>query len=330
LERPIEEVVVPAGGNINDAIAVHPAGATIIVMGGAYDPIVINPGTVFGPVFIEAGEEVEGLATIFGEGEEAAVVLNGQTNVVIDGLQLIGGDVAGVYAVDSTGIEIRNCVIRRARQGVIFERVTTGLVFDSLVYEYQVNGIVGLGTSGFRIVNNTVFGGASGIFIGSSPGDAVAVLAADTLVQNNTIDGSSSVGIKVEAGSEFDFAGRYNINRRGYQGVSMGFRDLNSDPLFIFPPGAGGTCRSSGCDFHVQVASGGRSSPAIDRGDPDMDPALLNVLRDRTIRVDNFSDGEVPDIGYHYPGGMVTPTPFPTTPTPNPPTITPTPTFTPR
>jgi hypothetical protein len=324
-------VVVPAGGDINDAIAVHPAGATIIVEGGVYDPIVIRPGTVFGPIFIEAGDEELGDATILGEGEEAAIIIDGQTNVVIDGLQIVGGEFAGVYAVDSDAVEIRNCVIRRARHGAVFERVSAGLIFDTLFFENDANNVMGLGTSAFRIINNTIFGGDVGIFIGASPGDAVSILAADTFIQNNIIDGQESIGMKVEAGSEGDYFAGYNINRTGYQGVPPGFRDLASNPLFIFPPpaGAGEGCLTSDCDFHVQVASGGRSSPAIDRGDPDTDPLLVAELRDRTIRVDNFSDGEVVDMGYHYPGGMVTPTPFPTTPTPGPAGNTPTPTRTP-
>ncbi len=331
IPRPQKTVVVPAGGNINDAIAVHPSGATIIVEGGVYDPIVMTPGTVFGPIFIEAGDEDLGAATILGEGEDAAIVLDGQTNVVIDGLQIIGGEVAGIYAVDSDAVEIRNCVVRRARDGVVFERVANGLIFDTLFYENEVNNIAGLGTSMFRIVNNTIFGGDVGIFIGSSPGDAVAVLAGDTFVSNNSIDGQASIGIKVESGSEGDYFAGYNINRTGYQGVPKGFLDLASNPLFIFPPPVGSEkgCLTSECDFHVQVASGGRSSPAIDRGDPDTDPALVRVLRDRTIRVDNFSDGEIIDIGYHYSGGMVTPTPFPTTPTPGAGGPTRTPTATP-
>lgn len=329
IPRPQLEVTVPAGGNINDAIAVHPQGATIVVEGGVYEPIVINPGTVFGTIFIVSGDEELGQATIIGEGEDAAVTLIGQTNVVLDGLQIIGGEVAGIYAADSDGIEIRNCIVRRATNAVVFERVMGGLLFDTLIYENDDTGVMGLGTTGFRIINNTIFGQTdSGIFVGSSPGDAVAVLAGDTLIQNNIIDGNLGLGIKVESGNEGGLLVRYNINRDGYQGVVPGFRDLDANPLFTFPPPSGGTCEFAGCDFHVQIASGGRSSPAIDRGDPDTDPILLSLLRDRTIRSDGFSDGEIVDIGYHYPGGMVTPTPFPTTPTPGAggPTRTPTPT----
>lgn len=341
IQRPAEEVVVPAGGDISDAIAVHPNGATIIVESGVYDPIVVPPGTVFGTIFVQAGEQELGAVTIVGDGRTAAVNLNGQTNIVIDGLQLIGGDYAAVYAVDSDGVEIRNCVIRRAGHGIVFERVSRGLAFDNLLYENDGNGVMALGTSDFRIINNTIYGGESGIFVGSSPGDAVSILAGDTFVQNNVIDGPGAVGVKVEADNGGGYFAGYNINRRGYQGVPMGFRDLDSNPLYIFPPGPSGFCSSAECNFRVQVA-GGRSSPAIDRGDPDTDPLLVAVLRDRTIRVDNFADGEVPDLGYHYPGGMPTPTPFPTTPTPGAPiptatsgppvatsTATLTPTFTP-
>jgi hypothetical protein len=90
------------------------------------------------------------------------------------------------------------------------------------------------------------------------------------------------VGIEVESGNDNAYFAGYNINRKGYDGVSPGFRDLSSDPLFIFPPGANGNCLTSDCDFHVQVASGGPTSPAIDRR-PQHDPLLVAVLRDRTI-----------------------------------------------
>jgi hypothetical protein len=81
---------MPPGGNINDAIAIHPAGVTIIVPGGVYEPIVVTPGTVFGPIFIEAGDEEQGNATIVGVGENAAITLDGQTNFVIDA-EIVGG-----------------------------------------------------------------------------------------------------------------------------------------------------------------------------------------------------------------------------------------------
>jgi len=313
IPRPQETVVVPAGGNINDAVVIHPAGATIIVEGGVYEPIVINPGTVFGPIFIEAGSQEFGSTVIIGEGETAGVYLNGQTNVVLDGLQIIGGEYAGIYAVDSDAIEVRNCVVRRANYGAVFDRVSSGLMFDTLFYDNAVNGVMALGTSGFRAINNTIFGSEVGLFVGSSSGDAVAVLADDTFVQNNIFDGQESVGIRVEAGSEGGYFAGYNLNRTGYQGVSPGFRDLNADPAFIFPPGSNGDCITQPCNFRVQVADGGRSSAAIDRGDPDTDPLLVDVLRERTITINNFADGGIVDLGYHYPGGMSTPTPFPTT-----------------
>jgi hypothetical protein len=314
---PLEQVVIPAGGDINDAIATHSGGATIIVSGGVYEPIVINPGTVFGTIFIQAGDEVMGKATILGDGEDAAITIIGQTNIVIDGLQIIGGDTAGIYVANSTAIEVRNCIVRGANDGVVFDQVANGLLFDTLIYENRRNGVMGLGTDGFRIVNNTIFGQpGDAIFIGASPGDAVSILAGNTLVQNNSIDGNIGVGIKMESGNDEGYFGAYNINRDGYQGVG-------------FPPPPGGSCRFAECNFRVQVASGTGSSPAIDRGDPDTDPVLLSALRDRTIRSDNFSDGEVADIGYHYPFGMVTPTPFPTTPTPGAAGPTRTPTATP-
>src|SRR6185436_563880 len=55
LPQPAVEVTVPPGGSINDAIITHPLGATIIIEGGVYDPIIMNPGTVSGPIFIQAG-----------------------------------------------------------------------------------------------------------------------------------------------------------------------------------------------------------------------------------------------------------------------------------
>src|SRR5262245_36196537 len=165
IPRPQEEFIMPPGGNINDAIAIHPAGVTIIVPGGVYQPIVMNPGTVFGPIFIEAGDEELGNATIVGVGENAAITIDGQTNVVIDGLTIAGGDFAAVYAVDSDAIEIRNCVVSRGNNGVVFERVSAGLLFDTLLFDNESNTVMALGTSSFRIINNTIFGGEVGLFV---------------------------------------------------------------------------------------------------------------------------------------------------------------------
>lgn len=323
IPRPQVSVTVPAGGNISDAILLHPEGVTILLEGGVYDPVVMQPGVAFGPIFLQAGENELGEPTIIGEGYDAAITLNGQTNVVIDGLQILGGNVAGIYAVNSDAIDIRNCTIRRTRTGVIMERVSAGLIFDNLIYENSHTGISGLGTAGLRIINNTIYGHNNrGIFIGSSSGDGVAVTSSGTFVQNNVIEENVRAGVGVEEGSATGYIGAYNINRDGYEGVLPGFRDLDANPLFIFPAGG---------DFHVQIASGGRSSPAIDRGDPDTAFELITVLRRRTIRADRFADGEIVDLGYHYPEGQDTPTPFPTTPTPGPrgPTATATATPTP-
>jgi parallel beta-helix repeat protein len=330
IERPQEEVTVPAGGNINDAIRIHPQGVSIILEGGVYDPVAMEPGVVSGPIFIEAGENEEGEPTIIGQGHDAAILLDSQTNVVIDGLRIVGGNVAGVYAIDSDNIDIRNCTISRARTGVVMERVSTSLVFDNLICGNSVAGIMGLGSSDLRLINNTVYGHPNrGIFIGSSPGDGAAITGSETFVQNNIIDSNVPVGIGVENGSEDGYFATYNINTDGYEGVPPGFFDLNANPLFIFPSACPPTFDERDLKgFLVQIASGGGSSPAIDRGDPDTDPVLVAVLRERTIRNDNFADGGVPDLGFHYPEGQDTPTPFPTTPTPGPPGSTPTRTFT--
>jgi parallel beta-helix repeat protein len=315
---PQEEVIVPAGGDINDAIAVHPEGVRILIEGGVYQPVVMQPGVAFGTIVLERGDDELGVPTIIGEGNNAAITLIGQTNVIVDGLQLIGGDFAGVNVVDSESIDIRNCIIRGGRRGVVFERSGSSLVFDNLIYDNDLSGIRVLGSSMVRLINNTIYGHpASGIFIGSSPGDAVAIFSADVALQNNILEANTPFGIRAEEGSAAGYFAAYNLNRDGYDGVPVGFRDLSSNPLFIFPAGA---------DFRVQVASGAGISPAIDRGDPNTDPALVAVLRGRTIRVDNFADGGVPDLGFHYPEGQDTPTPVPTTPTPGSGPVDPTPT----
>lgn len=318
---PQEEVIVPAGGDINDAIAVHPEGVRILLEGGLYQPVVMQPGVAFGPIVLERGDVEIGVPIISGEGNHAAITLIGQTNVVVDGLELIGGDFAGVHIVDSESIDIRNCIITDARLGVVLERSGSSLLFDNLIYGNDVSGIRVLGSSMVRLINNTIYGHpGSGILIGSAPGDAVAISSADVALQNNILEANTPFGIRAEEGSAAGYFAAYNLNRDGYDGVPVGFRDLSSNPLFIFPAGG---------NFRVQVASGAGISPAIDRGDPNTDPALVAVLRGRTIRGDNFADGEEPDLGFHYPEGQDTPTPVPTTPTPGPGPVDPTPTRTP-
>ncbi|HYD49624.1 MAG TPA: right-handed parallel beta-helix repeat-containing protein [Terriglobales bacterium] len=334
-------LVVVSGGNIGDIAKDFPDGVRLSVTAGSYPPIRFSRGDFRGSVSLIA-DTSQGPVAIIGNGQTAAVDLEGIDRFEMDGFELIGGEQAVVRAVDSVDVLLLNNTVRFGDgDGVRLETSAGVLIFDNLIIQNAGAGIAALGQNTVEIINNTIYSNnGGGVVVRRFNG----VPSAFVFLQNNIIDGNNGFGISVDQFSTTGFESRSNLNNDGYQGVSAGSRDLTADPLFISPPQR---------NFRMQVSTGAGNSPAFDRGDPATDPFFLSILQTRTTRPDSFLDNPPADLGYHYPNGIFSPTPIPTqtptgviptvprptntrpsgVPTNTPPlpgsTATPTPTFTP-
>ena len=305
---PTQAIVVGGGGNISDIAKGYPDGVQITVGSGSYPPIQFERGDFRGPVTLIA-DDSEGPVTINGRGHAAAIDVEGIDLFEVDGFQIIGGTEAVVKAVDSVDVILQNNTMMLSDgDGVHLETCAGVLVFDNLIIENGGAGVAALGQNTIEIINNTFYSNNGGGIVVrrlAVPGDSIP--SAFAFLQNNIIDNNNGFGILVDPSSTTGFQSLNNLNNDGYSGVQPGSRDLTADPMFISPPRR---------NFRLQVATGSGGSPAFDRGDPATDPFFIATLETRTTRVDSFLDNAPPDLGYHYPNGIFSPTPVPTwTPT---------------
>ena len=308
------DLIVRAGGSIAAAVRRAPEGATIIVSPGLYPPLALGPGDVQGSIALFADitgqftNSAAGAVVIDAHGQPAAISLSDlQFEVTLDGFTVRGGADAGVLAVRSPGVFVTDCsATGNGGDGVRLQQSDDSLVFNNLIWNNAGTGISVLQTNNAAVINNTVYHSLHrGIFVGFSP---------NAFVENNIFNKNVSAGIFADAASTA-YTGDFNLNTDGYEaGTPAGVHDINAAPQFIFP---------SGGDFHLS-----QTSPAIDQGDFNTDPGLVDVLSQLTTQSDGTLDTDAVDLGFHYlpPQAFDTPTPVPPTPTSRPPTATRTPT----
>lgn len=310
---PTAVVIDTQGTNLADIIKTYPNGVRLIISPGTYPPIELNEDDISGPLTLQADETGavtgrSGAITILAQDRDAAINLNGLDNVVIDGISTIGGRRAGMLIARGTQIILQNNRVRSAAgDGIRIERASAVLVFNNLVYDNDGIGVSARALNTMEAVNNTIYGNRGGgiaflrhAFPGGSEGSPFGFLL------NNIIDGNTGFGIRVDNDSQLGFDANFNLNNDGYIGTEPGRRDLQADPMFIFP-----STGPTG-DFRLQHTVGAGGSPAFDRGDPNTEAYFVSILTERTTRLDNFRDRPPVDLGYHYPNGIDTPTPPPT------------------
>jgi hypothetical protein len=306
---PTAVIVDTAGANLGDIIKGYPNGGRFIISPGTYGPIALTDSDVTGPLTLQADETGAftgrgGTITILAQDKRAAIDLDGLDDVVIEGVSTVGGTRAGILIANGEQIVLLHNKVRQATgDGIRIQLSSAVLVFNNLLYNNQGTGLTARGVNTMEAVNNTVFGNGSGgisylrqQFEGGSDGSPFG------FVLNNIIDSNAVYGLRVDDDSQFEFTGNYNLNNDGYVGVEPGNRDLSADPLFVFPNGG---------NFFLQANVGVGGSPAIDRGDPNTEEFFVESLRERTTREDLYRDVPPVDLGYHYPGGIDTPTPVP-------------------
>lgn len=301
------QVVVPPGANLRSYVRRAPANATLILSPGTYPPLRLEAGDVQGPITLfgdveGAFSEVAPADVVINAGAQAvAVELRDVADVTLDGLTLHGGTSAALLIVDSPGVFVLDCTIRKSKgHGAVFERSDDGLFFNNLLYDNTGTGLRVLGSDLLFAINNTVYGSRShGVFVGNVNGEP----SSNLLLENSIINQNRPTGITIEAGSPSSvsgYFGDFNLNSDGYgPGTPVGENDINgpgslSDPQFFFP---------SGGDFHLSA-----TSPALNAGDPETDEGLVPFLTERTTQRDQTLDSVPVDLGYHY---LVIPTPTP-------------------
>jgi hypothetical protein len=302
------EITVPMNGDIRGFARNAPAGATLILMAGSYRPVDLQPGDLKGPLTITAdvtGELTGGPtapALVNAGNKDAAFRISGNADLTIDGLTLVGGNVAALLVEDSSGVSVLDCTMRSSHgDGARFERSPNGFLFNSLIYNNAGTGIRVLGTDSLFIINNTVYNSkASGLYLGLS----VDTPSSNAFVENNIFNKNTPTGITVDTidPSSLDgYFADFNLNSDGYgPGTPRGENDVNglrplSDPQFVFQKGPD--------DFHLS-----QTSPAVNAGDFDTDPSIVDFLGGLSTQEDGTYDTPPVDLGYHY---VVLPTPTP-------------------
>jgi parallel beta-helix repeat protein len=308
-------IVVFPGDDLGDRVMDAPAGSTVVVAPGSYDPLVLSSGDVQPGVILEAdvtgfltGSPGAAVTIAARRGERAAVDLVGIDDLLLDGFSIRGGAKAGVVIESSANITLLNCLItRNPGDGVLIDDSFSSFLFNNLIWVNSLSGIHVRDSDDAAVYNNTVWGNdGRGIFVDDS---------FDIFLRNNIFDSNGGNGIEVDDAS-FAFDGEYNLNTDGYSGVDQGFGDITDSPLFVAPSDS---IRGEG--FRLNSGLVGSNSPALEAGDPLTPASLIDALTVRTTRVDNGLDAEPVDMGYHYALQQSTPTAQPT------PTLTPTPTL---
>jgi parallel beta-helix repeat protein len=300
------EITVPSGSDINAFARNAPAGATLLVSPGSYRAVDLQPGMLKGALTIigdTTGELTEGPPTgvvISAGSRDAAFSIAEQSEVTIDGLTLIGGRKAALMVTQSDGIGVFNCTMRGSPgSGVLFELSVSALVFNNLIYNNTGTGVLVLGSDDIFFINNTVYGHRNHGFLASSAFDFPST---GLFLQNNIFHNNVPRGITIDTTPPSSLDGYfadYNLNSDGYGAdTPPGINDINtpgspSNPQFIDP-------RSG--DFRLS-----QSSPAVNAGDFDTDPDLVDILVELTTQLDATLDTPPVDLGYHYPPPTPTP-----------------------
>lgn len=311
--------VDPGTRSIVEAVRAASDGAIVVVPAGTYEPFTLTASDVNGAITLFAdttGLDTGGAAgpvIINGHGNSPAIVLDGVSDLLIDGFTITGGSTAGIEIRNSGGITVADCIVRgNQADGVRFIESASNLVFNNLIYNNQRAGLSVVGTSDLQIINNTIYGnGAQGISVGDS------LLPSDTIfLRNNILSDNKARGIVMHA-STSGIDSDYNLNRDGYgTSTPVGAHDFNGDPFF----NNAGTDNGFRLPPTTEDCIGG--SVATDGGDPATDADLAGLLGELTTQTDQKLDciGEGccpsgcsadgvpactkigrPDVGYHYP-----------------------------
>src|SRR5262249_12056929 len=111
--------IVKAGDSIAAAARKAAAGSTVVITPGTYTRVSLEPGAVQDSVTRLAdvsgvvSESAPAPITVDAQGGTAAFSISGATNLTVDGFTLRGGTTTGVTVLDSSGITIRDCTVKR-------------------------------------------------------------------------------------------------------------------------------------------------------------------------------------------------------------------------
>ncbi|GIW44363.1 MAG: hypothetical protein KatS3mg077_1645 [Candidatus Binatia bacterium] len=310
--------VLPGSRGIVDTVRVAPPGAVVAVPAGVYEPFRLGAEDLPGPVRIVA--DITGALTGFPAGEvvinarggATGVLLEGVSDVTLDGFTVRDAARAGIEVRDSANLTLVNLVVRsNTRDGIRILQSDGVRVWNNLLLANGGAGVALLGASNVAVVNNTFYGNmGSGLAAG-----APEFPAENVFVRNNIFIANTPLGIFADP-ITVGVDSNYNLNRDRALNVPRGPNDLDVDPFWLDPRSPDGF-RIPGTDDECR---GG--SAIMDAGDPGTDPELVAILAQRTIQVDNKADctgvgccppGCAPgtelectrigvvDLGYHYP-----------------------------
>jgi parallel beta-helix repeat protein len=298
-----------AGDDEKDGTTPENAVASIgqaLTLGGPGAFIVVGPG-----VYAEEGLRLGGaperkdLMVLVGdssgvltEDEPGPVILDAQGGegpsvggpLLLDGIQLTGAGAAGLRILSNA----RDVTVRHA---TVCGNGGDGVVSFAAGLDLANNLLCGNAGTGVRLslrrargysrlINNTLAGNGSGIFLNDSTGQPTRAR-----LWNNVVSGNLGDGITLRARAAGSPA-RNNLNTDGYgPGTTAAAGDLNDSPEFMGHAGAGVACPTAD-DYRVAA-----HSRVIDAG---LGSAVALGLAQRSVRADSAADVGTVDLGYHY------------------------------
>lgn len=309
----------PGGTDILGTIRNAPPGAVVAIPAGVYPAFVLRASDLPGPLTIVADTSgaISGLpagnVTIQANNSANAILLEGVSDLTLQGFTVRGATVAGIEIRDSFNVTVRDFVAAdNPGHGVRLVRSTGVRLWNNLVFQNTGAGVFCVGSDGVQVINHTIYGNRGG---GLIVGDSLFP-SANFFVRNNILIGNRTPGILVHP-TTIGFDSNFNLNRDGYDPADVkGANDFSDDPLWRSP----GTQDGFRIPGTTDECLGGSS--VLDAGDDAIDPELIASLRLRTTQTDNKPDcigegccppGCIPgipgadcakigrvDLGYHY------------------------------
>ncbi len=273
-------------------------GDTVIVGPGTYPERLLQPpgGTDTRPVVMlgdtsgQRTHDAPGAVHIDASGGAVGIRLTRAPFVVVDGFTVTGGSDAGIQVRSSSDkATIRNCEVTENSDGILVQDSDDVLLFNNLSYANSRRGIVvggTMGSPGVRVINNTSRGNTDrGIVIGTSTDGSP-----DALLQNNIVQDNGSNNVQFNDASVSGSELRFNLVMPAsyVPGDLTHDNDIEADAEFV---------DADGGDFRLVQST----SPAINAGDLNTAPALLDALAQRSTAPTGIADTGRVDMGYHYP-----------------------------
>lgn len=282
------------------------------------DTVIVLPGTYYTTGYgfeldLDGGQP---LAPITYKAQGPGVIIDGNNQAAwgvvlkkdyqdLDGFEFVNCDIA-VDAVNSSHHEVRNCIVRDSKRFGLYSYGAMDVVYrNNLVVDSDTSstGIYIESHTDFRAYNNTVVGGARGIYLTSSGTQAK--------IRNNIISGVTT-GMQLSTGPVLHTNNLFWANGANYAGTAAaGPLEFNADPALdgSYKLLAGSPAIDAGVNVGLPFSglapdlgayeSSFSATPVLKHSIPEAKATAegtwvtLDVAQEATAATGNFTDGAI-------------------------------------